>query len=377
MRLALQALFSRIEESEEGTTRRASLERRLRASERSAGFFRRLRDVVDDESLRAPEVFAEESFPDANVVAEYLDGQAPPELARAYEEACLDSPEMLAEIGRCYDILNSDALNCVVVPKNCRRRLYYIAWEEGAVDVASGEENAILTDLAPSASQKTEESKTGEVAQNVKAKREKNRRRAVSKAKEKKNKTALESAKSVNSVGSTLAAERSWGRRVKRTGARLILALGLSGAVYCGWQALDDDRRSETFQIETPKPELAATNVADAPNVDEETPLRPTTISSATLEEIPTTVLTDSTQSRESETFEAPILDLGAEPEPPKLAVLPKVTDGSEVEPNSAETPVAGSRQRVGLGGEEPWDRRPSIEIPAQNNDVFTKTKLY
>ena len=59
MRLALQALFSAIEANEEGAARRALLERRLRGSERSAIFFRRLRDVVDDESLRAPEIFEE------------------------------------------------------------------------------------------------------------------------------------------------------------------------------------------------------------------------------------------------------------------------------------------------------------------------------
>ncbi|MBQ8362446.1 MAG: hypothetical protein IJX36_00785, partial [Thermoguttaceae bacterium] len=221
MRLALQALFTTTGANEDGTARRALLERKLRADERSAGFFRRLRAAADDSTLGAPEIFAEESFPDANVVAEYLDGQAAPELARAYEDACWDSPEMLAEIGCCCDILNNDALNAVVVPKNCRRRLYYIAWEEGASDVATEKEPPTLTTrLATSdACVEQEEAEANDANENETKNAE---TLPVKRAK-----VTRKKGKKPESVRSTLEAERSWRRRGKRLSARLALALGL------------------------------------------------------------------------------------------------------------------------------------------------------
>ncbi|MBQ9799087.1 MAG: hypothetical protein IJO40_04015 [Thermoguttaceae bacterium] len=368
MRLALQALFAAIEANEEGAARRALLERRLRSNERSAGFFRRLRDAVDDDSLQAPEIFAEESFPDANVVAEYLDGQTSSDVARAYESACWDSPEILAEAGRCYDILNNDALNCVVAPKNCRRRLYYIAWEESAVDVSAERKNAaIATDSDCDWSPEAEE-----LTQTLSGERDDVARSTSKAKKEKRPKKAEKKVKSANSIGSTLAAERSFGRRVKRLVSRLGLALGLGGAIYCGWQTLNDDKRSETLDLETPRRESVDVIAASERNSVEETPLRPTTISTLAVDEIPATSLSDSTNVAENEIFG----DV-AEMEPTKLAALPDaLSEGEGIEPRFAGA-VDGERSRVGLGGEQPWNRRPSIEIPAQNNDVFTKAKLY
>lgn len=132
MRLALQALFGvRNGTAKDGCDYRAQIERELRNNERSGRFLRKLREVVLDSKLKAPEIFAEESFPDANVVAEYLDCQSESrEVRDEYERICWDSPEILAEVGCCYDVLTNRLDKAMGAPRNCRRRLYYIAWEE-------------------------------------------------------------------------------------------------------------------------------------------------------------------------------------------------------------------------------------------------------
>lgn len=379
MRLALQALFTTTGANEEETARRALLERKLRANERSAGFFRRLRVAADDPTLGAPEIFAEESFPDANVVAEYLDGQAASELARAYEDACWDSPEMLAEIGCCCDILNNDALSAVVVPKNCRRRLYYIAWEESAGNVASGQDTTTITTglalSAPSDSreeaetvdaisrEKTENAKTLTVAQtNVKRKRER---------------------KKSESVRSTLEAERSWRRRGQRLTARLALALGLMAIGYCGWQTLQE-KPSETLRLERSRPKVEESNNGEATLESAEiaqraaeAPLRPTTISTSNFDEIPAISLDEKTQTASTEG----IADLASvetsDAEPLKLAIAPNLPSEELSEANFEAQQPNAERRRVGLGSDEPWLSRPALQIPAQNNDVFTKTERY
>ncbi len=383
MRLALQALFSAIEANEEGTARRALLERRLRASERSAGFFRRLRDVVDDETLQAPEVFAEESFPDANVVAEYLDAQTSPELASDYEEACWNSPEMLAEIGRCYDILNSGALSSVVAPKNCRRRLYYIAWEENTVDVSAEERRSnaeadapILTDFAPTLSEDAVEVEA--VTQEGTEKRSKVKKvKRNSKIASKGKTSSAKPIKSTKTVGSALAAERSWGRRVKRLSGRLALTLGFLGACYYGWQTLDDDKRSETLQLETSKDELVEANTVVEQNVNEDAPLCPTTISSANLGETATISLSEELiKSAENGTDDVVMARSSEKNEPYKLTALPNLTNEGAGKTRGGNSTTSGTT-RLGLTEGEPWERRPSLEIPAQNNDVFGKTARY
>ena len=384
MRLALQALFSAIEANEEETARRALLERRLRANERSAGFFRRLRDVVDDETLQAPEVFAEESFPDANVVAEYLDAQAPAELASEYEEACWNSPEMLAEIGCCYDILNSDALSSVVAPKNCRRRLYYIAWEENAVDVSIKERNSdaeadapILADFTPTVSEAVDEVATLEREKTENCLKEKKVKRD-SKSRTKEKTKTVKSLKTAKTVGSALAAERSLGRRFKRLSGRLVLTLGLLGACYCGWQALDDDKRSETLQLTTSNDELAVANAAVEQNLNEEAPLRPTTISSANFGETSTTSLPEElVKPTENGTNDGLLAQSTEKKEPYKLAALPNLTSESGEKTRVDGDSAKAGATRLGLTEGEPWERRPSLEIPAQNNDVFGKTARY
>jgi len=370
MRLALQALFTTTGANEEGTARRALLERKLRADERSAGFFRRLRAAADDPTLGAPEIFAEESFPDANVVAEYLDGQAVPELARAYEDACWDSPEMLAEIGCCYDVLNNDALNAVVVPKNCRRRLYYIAWEESAIDVSAEKESPTLTAKATTPVGCVEQSEA-ETVDAVDSNEAKNAETLPVK----RTKTTRKKGKKAETVRSTLEAERSWRRRGKRLSARLTLALGLSAVGYCGWQTLQD-KPSETLPLGTATVEIEKPDKLEGSleTAEASEPLRPTTISTSDFDDIPAISLAEKNQTASSEAFEELTNVAPEENEAPRLAALPNLTDDAT---NWEASEPDAERRRVGLGGEEPWQSRPAIQIPTQNNDVFMKTQLY
>ncbi len=132
MRLALQALFGACDDdTEEGRKRSERIERDLRGNGRSRLYLKKLNEAISDPGLKAPEIFAKESFPDANVVAEYLDCQSESdEVLKEYERVCLESPEILAEIGCCYDVLTNRLGRPTNAPKNCKRRLYHVAWEE-------------------------------------------------------------------------------------------------------------------------------------------------------------------------------------------------------------------------------------------------------
>lgn len=144
MRTALQAAFGfgGTALGDETREKREKIERELRRDERSVRFFQRLRAATSRIDLNAPEVFAEESFPDANIVAEYLDcNDISPEIAAEYEKVCWESPEILAEIGCCFDFLTNALADASEPPVNCRRRLYYIAWEEATAS-ASGKTDA-------------------------------------------------------------------------------------------------------------------------------------------------------------------------------------------------------------------------------------------
>lgn len=144
MRLALQAIFCKNQgTSVEDDKRRERIENDLRRSPRSVDFFRKLRLVMGRPLQKAPEVFADESFPDANIVAEYLDCQLDStEVSDEYENVCYESSEMLAEAADCYDLLNNCLCKPMNAPKNCRRRLYYVAWEETAPLQSKNAENS-------------------------------------------------------------------------------------------------------------------------------------------------------------------------------------------------------------------------------------------
>ncbi len=220
MRLALQALFSAYDDkTEEGRKNRERIERELRNNERSGRFVRKFRDVVTDPQLKAPEIFAEESFPDANIVAEYLDCQSESqEIRDEYEKVCSDSPEILAEVGCCYDVLMNRLDKPVERPKNCQRRLYYIAWEE-RVGSASGK---------TASPQQVE--KRGETAACAGSRKP----RAVMKE---------------SDVQKAVRAQRSFGKRLAKLAtnglvAASVLVLGAWGYSY--WTA---DNGSETFEV--------------------------------------------------------------------------------------------------------------------------------
>lgn len=364
MRLALRALFGATDSDEEGAARRALLERKLRENERSAEFFRRLRVAVADVSLKAPEVFAEESFPDANVVAEYLDGQASPELAREYEDACWDSPEMLAEVGRCYDALNGVLDVEPVVSKNCRRRLYYLAWED-VVEAASAEKAATIIDLPDG-----KQNETNALAVSVE-KKEKKREKIVPASKSECK--ARRRQKTEKTVRSALAAERSLGRRVRRFGARFAVAAGFLGVGYCGWRTFDDPERSETFPIQAA---VERAPVSSESAVDGLRPLRPTTISSATAEELSSISPDEAARLTQNDPIFVANATNETGEEPSKIASLPITEEIGGRNEGKANLTRSSDGTRSGLGG-EPWERRPTLEIPAQNNDVFSKTRIY
>ncbi|MGI6401671.1 MAG: hypothetical protein ACOX0A_06115 [Thermoguttaceae bacterium] len=131
MRQALRAFFCNNQTSDGDPQERARIENELRNDARCAEFFRKISQTESVPLQKAPEVFADESFPDPNIVAEYLDCQLnSPEICDEYERVCCESPEILAEVADCYDVLNNRLPTPASAPKNCRRRLYYVAWEE-------------------------------------------------------------------------------------------------------------------------------------------------------------------------------------------------------------------------------------------------------
>lgn len=235
MRLALQALFSAHDvNTEEGWKRRERIERNLRNNERSRRFLKKLNDVVFDPCLRAPEIFAEESFPDVNIVAEYLDCQSESEeVCEEYERVCFENPEILAEVGCCYDVLKNRLGRPINSLKNCRRRLYYVAWEE---DARTKLEQA-LEDVENGQSITIESSTSKKVP--------------VQKIEQKLAKT--ESGKSADTYESDvqriMRTERSLGRRAARLAGRTILAASLLFGAFYGVSQWAGESGSESFDI--------------------------------------------------------------------------------------------------------------------------------
>ncbi len=89
---------------------------------------KRIKEVQESVQLTAPDVFGEESFPDANIVAEYIDRTLnEASLFREYEDLSLNNLVLLAELVECAhwsDVLTSGFT--VSVPGHCRHRLYYV-----------------------------------------------------------------------------------------------------------------------------------------------------------------------------------------------------------------------------------------------------------
>lgn len=86
-----------------------------------------LQTVCNQKGLGAPEVFADESYPDVNIVAEYIEGRLDDsKLAEQYEGICLQSDQLLAELSICYKLAVGSNEIPILVPRNCRHRLYYL-----------------------------------------------------------------------------------------------------------------------------------------------------------------------------------------------------------------------------------------------------------
>ncbi|MDO5581179.1 MAG: hypothetical protein Q4G69_08585 [Planctomycetia bacterium] len=88
----------------------------------------RLHDLNKIKTMAAPEIFAEESFPDANIVAEYLENRLDDsDLAAEYEKICSESDMLLAELTSSFLLHKKLGKISVSVPRHCRHRLYYLA----------------------------------------------------------------------------------------------------------------------------------------------------------------------------------------------------------------------------------------------------------
>ncbi len=227
MRLALQALFGGQNSlSEEGMKRKERTERSLMNNERSCDFLRKLQKVIAEPCLAAPEIFAEESFPDANVVAEYLDCQTESdEVCREYEQVCEESPEVLAEVGCCYEILNKRLEQPINAPKICRRRLYYIAWEDDNVA------DTKIINLESSEKEGAPGSNFSVSDKNVK--------------KEKKSRNGNYESE----IQKTVRRERSFGRKFFQFCVKGSFVAGALGMMCWGWNYFYSGKGSETLQI--------------------------------------------------------------------------------------------------------------------------------
>lgn len=100
--------------------------------------FDALADAARNPDLPAPEVFDDEFFPGPNDVADYFDNPSNvSRAARLYEDACVRSDLLLAEIAACDEILNIRLQRPIRAAKNCRGRLYAIS--QGRNDSRAGE----------------------------------------------------------------------------------------------------------------------------------------------------------------------------------------------------------------------------------------------
>lgn len=111
----------------------------------------RIKMVKKMTRMTAPEVFAEESFPDVNIVSEYIDRQLDePQLARDYEDACLSDSMLLAELVDCAQW--ADSLTGPIeltVPDHCRHRLYYAQDNEECTLLPKALETGLDEHIAP------------------------------------------------------------------------------------------------------------------------------------------------------------------------------------------------------------------------------------
>lgn len=379
MRLALQALFGSHEnKTEEGRKRFERIERELRNNERSSDFLRRLNRVVADTHLKAPEIFADESFPDANIVAEYLDCQSESEeICAEYERICFEEPEILAEVGCCYDMLMNRFDKQLDTPKIYKRRLYYIIWEE-----ETAPENSL------------DEAVDVEASEPNSRKERKNKNKQATRKSSSNSKTLPSPPES--EVQKAMRSEQSLGRWCYRFMRNTAVAAGLFVATCWGYAKLNDDSNSETFVAPSVQKGIAYTDqalienptedISDTEGAEEEivNDLNPTSsyvesgefsgfLSDSFPHDLPNKNLMariptgefipvggqgDNTVDPASETESSPQNDFYRSQRP----------DESSLQVESQEN----SPSRVELNAPDFNERREGIVIPVRNNDVFS-----
>ena len=355
MRLALQALFCHDRDLTGGE--RARIENELRNNSRSVEFFRKIRQTTSAPLRKAPEVFADESFPDPNIVAEYLDCQIESaDISEEYERVCGESPEILAEVADCYDILNNRLPQPATAPQNCRRQLYYVAWEEEPPYVSLNEsKNA--SDVSDEYSHSSTRTSSEESVIDVKID-------PVGQSSPKVNKRNCDPRRSevqvkIKSKGSRL---RRLVSGFKSVLILLVIAGGING--YAKWRSLE---QSQTFD----------SSVGVAQDGTE-----PSRIPEQEAEETSSSgFITTSEEDFSFPNDETEIVDTGGEfdldgdPEPPMLTMKSEDPVPSAAQ-NAEPSGVGGKSGRRGLGSSNEG-RREGIEIPDVNNDVFSRPMRY
>ncbi|MBQ9812935.1 MAG: hypothetical protein IJM54_06440 [Thermoguttaceae bacterium] len=387
MRLALQALFgARDDSTEESRKRCERIKRELRGSQRSKLFMKKLDEAVSDPDLKAPEIFADESFPDANIVAEYLDCQSESdEIREEYERVCLESPEILAEVGSCYDVLTNRLGRPIDAPKNCRRRLYYVAWEEGSnsgaepVSDSSEAEHVELVD------------ETIPLCANV-AKTER--------------KEFESSLPGESDVQRAMRSERSFGRLAVRFLIKGVLVAATIFGIVCGVFYWSSDKGSETFEIAGSRENAdRLNNFGDSTDTTETTNVvaAALSVSGEDLNEdlMPSDFITEDSNFVTEEANSSLASGTGVPEEygaaytanlpgdvetreiPTNQRVVKSEVDGRSLPSDGGYGLYSNSGvsrtsrlRRVGLGAPD-LELSEGIVIPAQNNDVFARTTRF
>ena len=380
MRLALQALFgSHDNQTEEGRKRFERIERELRNNERSSNFLRRLNRVVADPRLKAPEIFADESFPDANIVAEYLDCQSESEeICAEYERVCIEEPEILAEVGCCYDMLMNRFDKQLDTPKIYKRRLYYIIWEEETAPESSLDEAIDVEASEPNSRKERKNKKNKQTA-------------APSRSSSKTIPSPPES-----EVQKAMRSEQSLGRWCYRFMRNTAVAAGLFVAVCWGYTRLNDDSSSETFVVPSVQKGIAHTEQAPIENPPEDASDSDGTVKEIVNDLNPTSSYVESGEFSGflSDSFpqDLPNKNLMARIPTGEIAPTGGLGDNT-VEPASETEPFSqndfyrsqqpdesdlhaegqeNSPSRVELNAPDFNERREGIVIPVRNNDVFS-----
>ncbi|MDO5308674.1 MAG: hypothetical protein Q4G03_04175 [Planctomycetia bacterium] len=368
MRVALQAIYpDRNDVSQESLARRSRVERELQNDARSMGFYRKLQMILDHPPCRAPEVFADESFPDANIVAEYLDYQSQSEeVELEFERVCLESSEILAEVANCYDILTNCLNQPIEAPRNCRRRLYYLAWETGlaeqpedCVAQTSQSFNATWNQVESHATANVlpeAQTSTVQSTQTQTPERTTQSARKSSKSSRRSRTITVESQENANST-SIGASGSSVARRARNAVANAVVFCGVFGL---GVFALShrhanmedyDEGYMNSFVL-TPEPIQSANDAEESGPVDFSSNFM--TLNDAFVSS------SDSFDYSESSDLVAPL-------DAPRLASLP--------EPEASPTPLNlehSSTSHSGLRTDSVID-----SIPARNNDVFSRPQRY